>query len=227
MDKNVLNIKVESKEHNFIIEEKPISKIYIAFPFLRSAISGNLFQLQGELCLHLYDQIASSCVGNIEYMSYFYSPNLFTKTIHIFVPNHSIHNIDIHLENGNLFLQRIHAQTVNIFNIKGNIKIKDSKIISSMLRGFESNISAVNLRGNDCSISTGTGNLKLEGLIPNKNYLETLTGDISLLLKDQNLDYTQLDIESKSLKCSLEPRKSLKKTIKCFDPYGDVSSDFL
>ena len=227
MDKNILNIKLESEKYNFIIEEKSISKIYVVLPFLRDAILGNLSQSQDGFCLHLCDRIASSCVENKKYINWFYSPNLFTKTIHIFVPNSSISSINIHLENGNLFLHKIHAQRVNISDLRGNIKIKNSNISSSIIEGYQSEIVIENLEGNHSDISSKTGNLKIKGMVSDRNKLETILGDICLYLNDQDLDYTQIDMKSKTIKSSLEPKKELRKTIDCFAPYGSISGNFL
>lgn len=227
MDKHILNIKIESEKYNFTIVEKPISKIYIAFPILQTAISGKLSQSEEGLCLHLYDQIASSYVGNKKYINWLYSPNLLAKTVHIFAPNSSISNINIHLENGNLFLHKIHAQRVNISDLRGNIKIKNSNITSSIIEGYQSEIVIENLEGNHSDISSKTGNLKINGMVSDRSKLETTLGDIYLHLNDQDLDYMQIDIKSKKIQSSLDPRKELRKTMDCFAPYGSVSGNFL
>lgn len=228
MESSKLDIEIESSTNNFIIEEKDISKMYLVFPFIRDEVSATLIEKkQNDFFLHIYDEMACSCVGSHIHMSRFYSPNLLTKTVKIIIPKNFIHNLKVNLENGNLVLKNLHLQNANIFCVRGNIRVVDSNIVTTNMVGWESDISISHLEGESCFALTKTGNLKLKKISPDVTTLKTNTGNIKVFSDYDGVNYTFFDIESKFIRNSVHPMKEVQKTIRCVAPYGHVDINVL
>lgn len=220
-----LDIKLENEKNSFIIEEKEVSKIYLVFPFFNDAVTSQLLENDNKLVLNVYDQIASSCLGNKNYMNSFYSFSPLSKTVRIIVPKNSLYNLDINLENGNLFLKTVNLQNAKISCLRGNVKIENSNINNVSVDSYKSNISIKNLEGSECFIKTKTGNLELEGSYPDFISLKTILGNIKLTSKKSDLKHTLVDIDSKKIKQSVRPTREFQKVIRCIAPHGYIDSD--
>lgn len=221
-----LYIKIENDIHNFIIEEKDVSKICLVFPFIYNSISSELTEQDGELHLCTYDQIASSCLGSKNYMSRFYAMNPLTKTMKIVVPTNSICNLDVNLESGNLHLRKLTLQNANISCLRGDIKIYNSNIDQLLVDGYESNISIDNLEGTTCLATTKTGNIKLAGNFSDSTTLKTTLGNVDILFDHDSLENTLIDINSKKVKHAIHPLKEIQKVLRFDAPHGHVDSNF-
>lgn len=227
MENKKLDIKIESEKNSFIIEEKEVSKICIITPFFFDYTSQELDIKDEKIHLHIYDQVAVTCLGDRNFMESHYSINPLTKVIKILVPKNTLNTLNINLENGSLFLKQMNLKQANISCVRGNIKTINSSIEDLSIDSYLSSISIENLESRNCSLKTKTGNIDVKGIYPDFLSLETGTGDIHLHFDDSTLDHTLLDINCKGVNAELKPygNHDVQKVIRCVSSYGHVNSN--
>ena len=159
-------------------------------------------------------------------VSHFYSPNLFSKTVKIIVPNSEITNLNVNLENGSVFLKNIVFEEVNLASIRGNISLQNCNGGIASIDGYQSNISLKNITGLDCIANTKTGDVLVENDIALNTEINTEIGSIKLNVSNNLLSDTDVFLTTKSLQQrQLQTQGEKTKKLVLCAPYGEIKSN--
>lgn len=198
MKSEELSIDIKTSNNNFIIVGKECEKIRIVSP-LTSCLSNTFVKADGIARLSVFDCIANFHEGDKNYILYRDSFNLFSNTTKIEIPKDMIVNLRISAENSKIFIKDIIFETINITDVKGKVKIKDSHVDLMTIDGIAPNISLIDLSGSKFDVHTGTGIIWLKGQIANDTSLTTEIGTISVNVLEEEKKNISTDIEVKNL----------------------------